>query len=71
MKTPAATAMAGLQTTINNQLKSATATAMEMTMMTATMMTMETKATTAAKAQRQCIGGSQLGDSTALATATA
>ncbi len=29
-KTPAATAMAGAQTTINNQLKAATATATEM-----------------------------------------
>ena len=36
IKTPATTAMAGAQTTINNQLKAATATATETTMMTAT-----------------------------------
>jgi len=43
MKTPAATAMVGAQITINNQLKSATAT--ETATMTATTMRMETKAT--------------------------
>ncbi len=44
-KTPAATAMVGAQTTINNQLKVATATATEIAMMTATMIMMRTKAT--------------------------
>jgi hypothetical protein len=48
MKTPAATAMVGAQTTINNQLKSATAT--ETATMTATTMRMETKATEVAAA---------------------
>ena len=51
--TPAVTAMAGAQTTINNQLNASMATAME----TATMMTMETKATVAAEAQWQRGGG--------------
>jgi hypothetical protein len=49
-KTPAATAMAGDQTTINNQLKSVTATATEMATMTATRITMRMKATAAAAA---------------------
>jgi hypothetical protein len=44
MKTPAVTAMAGAQTTINNQLNASMPTATE----TATMMTMETNATAAA-----------------------
>ena len=61
MKTLAATMMAGSQTTINNQLKSAMATATETKMMTATTMKMETKAMAAAEAQRQHVGGSQLG----------
>jgi hypothetical protein len=47
-KTPAATAMVGAQTTMNNQLKSATAT--ETATMTATTMRMETKATEVAAA---------------------
>jgi hypothetical protein len=59
MKTPAATAMVGAQTTFNNQLKSATA--METATMTATKMRMETKAKAAAEARRQCGGGGQLG----------
>ena len=58
MKTPAVTAMAGAQTTINNQLNASTATAT----MTATTMTMETTATVAAEARWQHIGGGgQLG----------
>ncbi len=57
-KTPTVTAMAGVQTTINNQLNAPMATATE----TATTMTMEMKATAAAEAQRQHLGGgSQLG----------
>ncbi len=56
MKTPAVTAMAGVQTTINNQLNALTATATE----TATMMTMEMKVTAAAEARRQHLG---VGDS--------
>ncbi len=47
-KTPAATAMAGAQTTINNLLNAAAATAREIATMTATTMTMETKVTVAA-----------------------
>jgi hypothetical protein len=50
MKTPAATVMAGAQTTINNQLKAATAMAPETATVTATAMMMETKATAAAAA---------------------
>ncbi len=62
MKTPMVTAMAGAQTTINNQLKAATATATETGRMTATTMTMETKATAAAEARWQHLGGGgQLG----------
>jgi hypothetical protein len=58
MKTPAVTAIAGAQTTINNQLNASTAMATE----TVTTMTMETKATAAAEARRQHLGGgSQLG----------
>jgi hypothetical protein len=58
MKTPAVTAMAGAQTTINNQLNASTATATE----TATMMMIKTKGTTAAEARRQHLGGgAQLG----------
>ena len=58
MKTPAVTAMAGVQTTINNQLNASTAKAM----MTATTMTMETTATVAAEARWQHLGGGgQLG----------
>jgi hypothetical protein len=56
MKTPVVTAMAGAQTTINNQMNASTATATE----TGTTMTMETKA--AAEARRQHLGGGgQLG----------
>jgi hypothetical protein len=58
VKTLAATAMVGAQTTINNQLKAVTATAMETAMMKATTMTMKTKA---AAARRQRVGGGQLG----------
>ncbi len=47
-KTPAGAAMVGKQTTINNQLKAAAATATEMATMTATTMTKSTKATVAA-----------------------
>jgi hypothetical protein len=47
-KTPAATAMAGEQTLINYQLKAASAIATETAMMTATMMTRETKGRAAA-----------------------
>jgi hypothetical protein len=47
-KTPAGTAMAGKQTTINNQLNAAAATATETARMTATTMTKSTKATAAA-----------------------
>ena len=58
MKTPVVAAMAGAKTTINNQLKALTATATE----TAMTMTMETKATAAAEAWWQHLGGgSQLG----------
>jgi hypothetical protein len=58
MKTPAAAAMAGAQTTINNQLNALTAKATER----ATMMTMETKATAVAEGQQQHLrGGGQLG----------
>jgi hypothetical protein len=53
MKTPAVTAMAGAQTTINNQLNASTATATEM----ATTMTMETKATAAVEARQQHLRG--------------
>ena len=60
MKTLVSTAMAGALTTINNQLKAATAMvtamvttmAMAMATMTATAMMMETQATAAAEAQR-------------------
>jgi hypothetical protein len=59
MKTPVATAMVRAQTTINNQLKAATAMATETVTTTAMMMMMETKATAAvAEAQRQRRGGS-------------
>jgi hypothetical protein len=62
MKTPMTTAMAGAQITINNQLNAATATSKETVMMTGTMMTIETKATAAAEARRQHLGGGgQLG----------
>ncbi len=55
MKTPVVTAMAGAQTTIDNQLNASTAT---VTMTATTMtMTMETMATVAAEAQRQHLGG--------------
>jgi hypothetical protein len=58
MKTPAVTAMAGAQTTINHQLNASTATVNE----TAMTMTMETKATAAAEAWWQHLGGGgQLG----------
>jgi hypothetical protein len=57
-KTPAATAMAGAQTTINNQLKATAATAMEMATMTAMMKTN--------KWQQHSIGGN---DSTAAVAA--
>ena len=67
MKTPMATAMAGAQTTISNQLETVTATATEMTTMTVTTMTIETKATVAAEAWQHCVGGSQLGGSSSLA----
>ena len=75
MKTPTVTAMAGAQTTINNQLKAATETAT----VTATTMTMETKATAVAEARWQHLkGGGQLGssggslgESTAVAAAAA
>ena len=50
MKTPAATAMAGAQTTVNNQLKAATPMGTKMVTMTAMTMTMETKATAVAMA---------------------
>ncbi len=63
-KTPVATAMAGEQTTINNQPKAAAPTAMEMATMTATTMTMEMKATAVAavaEARRQRGGEGQLG----------
>jgi hypothetical protein len=53
MKTPAATAMTGAQTTINNQLNASTAMATE----TATTMMMETKAAAAAEARRQHLVG--------------
>jgi hypothetical protein len=49
-KTPAVTAMAGAQTTINNQLKAVAETGMEMVTMTAIMTTMKTKAEVAAVA---------------------
>ncbi len=48
MKTPTATAMAGAQITINNQLNAVMATAKETVTMTGMMMTIETKATAAA-----------------------
>ncbi len=63
-KAPAATAMAGEQTTINNQLKAAASMATEAAKMTAKMMTMETKAMAAAgaaEARRQRGCGGQLG----------
>ncbi len=63
-KTPVATAMAGEQTTINNQPKAAASTATETATMTATTMTMETKATAVAavaEARRQHRGNDQLG----------
>ncbi len=47
-KTPAATAMVGAQTTINNQVKAVSASATETAMMTATTMMMGTKAAAAA-----------------------
>jgi hypothetical protein len=59
-KTPAATAIGGAQTTINNQSKAATATATETATMTATTLTMKMKATAAAAAAaawQQCGGG--------------
>ncbi len=67
-KTPAATAMAGAQTTINNQLKAATATATATAMMAVTTITMKTKATVvvaAAAARQQCKGGSNGSSATA------
>ncbi len=48
MKIPEVTALAGAQTTINNQLKAEMVMATAMAMMTAMMMAMETKATAAA-----------------------
>jgi hypothetical protein len=61
-KDTAATAMAGPQTTINNQLKATVARAMETATLTATMMTVKTKVTAAvagaaAAAWQQCSGG--------------
>jgi hypothetical protein len=53
MKTLAATAMAGAQTTINNQLKAVA----EMAMMTATMTIMKTKAMAAVVASWRQLGG--------------
>jgi hypothetical protein len=47
-KTTVGTAMAGKQTTLNNQLKAVAATATETMTMTATTMTKSTKATAAA-----------------------
>ena len=73
MKTPAVTAMVGAQTTINNQLKSGTAT--ETATMTATTMRMETKATSVAAAaaawgrRPAWRWWRQLGESAALAAA--
>jgi hypothetical protein len=52
-KTPAATAMMGAQTKINNQLKAAAATKMETGMMTATMLRMNVKAKAAAAARHR------------------
>ena len=60
MKTPAATAMAGAQTTINNKLNAARAMARETVMMTETMMTMETMATAAVEVRLQRVGAGQL-----------
>ena len=57
MKTPAAKAMAGAQTTINNQLKAAKSMAMERAAEMATTMMMETKATVVAAAAQQQHGG--------------
>jgi hypothetical protein len=48
---PSATAMAGAQTTINNQLKAAAVTAMETATMTVMTMTMKRKAMAAAAAE--------------------
>jgi hypothetical protein len=59
-KTPAATAMAGSQTTINNQLETVMATATATAMMTATTRMMKTKATAAVAegaAWQQCGDG--------------
>ncbi len=58
--TLAATAIAGAQTTINNQLKAAAATATEMAMMTATAMRMKPKATAAAAAASAAAAGGSL-----------
>ena len=63
-KTPVATAMAGEQTTINNQPKAVASMATDTETMTATTMTMETKATAVAavaEARRQRGGDGQLG----------
>jgi hypothetical protein len=69
-KTPAATAMAGAQTTIINQLQVAAATATETAMMTVMTTTMKTKAKAKAKAGAawQLCGG-QRGGSAAVALA--
>jgi hypothetical protein len=63
-KTPVATAMAGEQTTINNQPKAAASKVKEMATMTATTMTMEMKATAVAavaEARQQRRGDGHLG----------
>ncbi len=59
-KTPAATTMAGAQTTTNNQLKATATMVTETATMTVTMMTMKTKATVVAVAAawQECNGGS-------------
>ncbi len=62
MKTPMVTAMAGTQTTINNQLKASTTTGTETATMTAMTMRMETKAMAGAEGRWQHLGGGgQLG----------
>ena len=62
LKTPTATVIAGAQTTINNQLKAATAMATKIAAMITKTMTMEMKAkAVAAGARQQHGGGRQLG----------
>ncbi len=58
-RTPAATAMVGAQTTINNQLKAMAATVTETATMTATMMTIKMKAMAAKEAawQKHSVSG--------------